>query len=60
MSCLYIEEFGIAKVVKHLFGPEVYFEQCSITMVVIYLLVSGDDIEQFGITKVVYRTVRYN
>jgi hypothetical protein len=66
---VYIEQFGIAKVVMHLLMPDVYIEQFGITKAVIHLLVLGVYIEQFGITKFgihllgpgcLYRTDLYN
>jgi uncharacterized protein YcgL (UPF0745 family) len=46
---VYIEQFGIAKVVMHLLVPEVYIEQFGIAKVVMHLLVPEVYIEQFGI-----------
>jgi hypothetical protein len=69
MLGVYIEQFGITKVVIQLLVPEVYTEQCGNTKAVIHRLVPEVYTEHFGISKVVshtpscakslYRTVRY-
>jgi hypothetical protein len=53
VSGVYIEQFGITKVVIHLLVSGVFIELCGIAKVVIHLLASGVYIEQFGIAKAV-------
>jgi hypothetical protein len=59
-SGVYIEKFGITKVVIHLFVPDVNIEQFDLSNVAIQLLVPDVYSELFGIAKVfTHQTVRF-